>query len=255
MGSFFFTSNTWMWSLSLFPFMVGAGKTSLLLSFPLPYLQLSLQLAETTSTTPLYWNYSGITHKRPLSCHIQCMLFTLRIFFLHFLAFDSVGFSILRTPSYLSSSNILFFKYHSPDTSFLVSFSARLLIVYMLQSFVLGPVFLSVYSFCLLPVYDFSYLLFLKYSFFLLCHHYPTVPAPEIWMQLYEILFCLRKPSKYQVLLIMPLITACAIPFIISFVDAKLLTISLSFTVFPNALPYVKSSLSLVLAVMLASLK
>lgn len=143
-----------MWSLSLFPFMGGAGKTSLLLSFPLPYLQLSLQLAETTSATPLYWNYSGITHKRPLSCHIQCMLFTLRIFFLHFLAFDSVGFSILRTPSYLSSSNILFFKYHSPDTSFCYFLLGLLFcsaFVYMLQSFVLGPVFLSVCSFCLLP--------------------------------------------------------------------------------------------------------
>lgn len=180
MGSFFFTSNTWMWSLSLFPFMVGAGKTSLLLSFPLPYLQLSLQLAETTSTTPLYWNYSGITHKRPLSCHIQCMLFTLRIFFLHFLAFDSVGFSILRTPSYLSSSNILFFKYHSPDTSFCY--------------FLLGLLFCSAFNCLYAPE-------LCSWPCFLICLF--ILPTPCLWLQLSSL-------SQILFLSSMPPLSNCA---------------------------------------------
>lgn len=83
-----------------------------------PLLPLHSTLTETTLVSLI---------EGPLSCHIQCMLFTLSIFFLHFFAFDSVGFSILRTPSYLSSSNILFFKYHSPESPSLCYFLFGLL--------------------------------------------------------------------------------------------------------------------------------
>lgn len=191
------------------------------------------------------------------ACFLLLVFFSCTSLHLTLLASPSLELPLTLVLLIFCFSNITLLSLLLSATSFLVSFSAQLLIVYILQSFVLGSVFLSVYSFCLLPVHDFSHLLFFSQIPFL-CSMPPlsnSLPKPDIWMQLYEILFRLCKPSKYQVLLIMPLITACAIPFIISFIDAKLLTISLPFTVFPSALPYVRSSLSLVLAVILASLK